>query len=47
MLGMPLHVIVSEKNLARGVVEVKVRATGERTFVPEAELVQQLKQMLA
>ena len=47
LLGMPLQVIVSEKNLARGVFEVKVRATGERTFVPEAELTEQLSKMLA
>jgi len=46
LLGMPFHVIVSEKNLARGVLEVKVRATGERTFVPEVDVVKELKRML-
>jgi prolyl-tRNA synthetase len=46
LLGMPLHVIVSEKNLSRGVLEVKVRATGERIFVPDAELVAELRRRL-
>jgi len=46
LLGMPLHVIVSEKNLAREVVEVKARASGERTFVSEGDIVKELKRML-
>ena len=46
LLGMPLQVIVSEKNLARGVVEVKQRSSGERVFVPEADIVPELKRML-
>ena len=46
LLGMPLQVIVSEKNLSRGLVEVKQRATGERVFVPEADIVPELRRML-
>jgi len=34
LLGMPLQVIVGEKGLKNGQVELKVRKTGERTMVP-------------
>ncbi len=39
LLGMPVQVIVGEKKLAEGKVEVKLRATGERTDVAVTELV--------
>jgi prolyl-tRNA synthetase len=38
LLGCPVQVVVG-RNAAEGVVEVKVRASGERTDVPAAELV--------
>lgn len=34
LLGMPLQVVVGERGLKSGQVEVKVRRTGERTMVP-------------
>lgn len=34
LLGMPLHVIISEKNLKNNEVEVKIRRTGERVKLP-------------
>jgi prolyl-tRNA synthetase len=38
LLGIPLHVIVSEKTLTEGKVELKDRATGSSKLVTEAEL---------
>ncbi|MGZ4804234.1 MAG: proline--tRNA ligase [Acidimicrobiia bacterium] len=39
LIGMPVQVIVGEKGLARGIVERKVRATGERDELPRADAV--------
>ena len=39
LLGMPLNVIVGEKHLKDGNVEIKVRSTGERRIVAQAEAV--------
>jgi prolyl-tRNA synthetase len=39
LLGVPVQLIVGAKGLARGVVERKVRATGERDEVPTADVV--------
>jgi prolyl-tRNA synthetase len=38
LLGMPYQVIVGEKNLANGNIEIKERKTGKRTIVPKGEL---------
>jgi prolyl-tRNA synthetase len=43
LLGMPFQVIVGEKNLAQGKVEIKVRRTGERSYVEKGDLVNHLK----
>src|SRR5512139_3719660 len=39
LIGWPWQVIVGKKGLTKGVVEVKTRATGERTEVPLDEVV--------
>ena len=39
LLGMPVQIIVGAKGLARGIVERKIRATGERDEIPLAEIV--------
>ncbi len=39
LIGMPVQVIVGAKGIARGIVERKVRATGERDEIPRAEAV--------
>lgn len=39
LLGMPVHVIVGDKNLKNGNVEVKLRSTGERNLVVKDEVV--------
>src|SRR5947208_4270310 len=43
LLGMPLIVTLSPRSLAAGGVEVTVRATGERSVRPIAELEAQLR----
>ena len=45
LIGIPRIVIVGERNLAEGVVEVKQRSTGEREKVPLEELVSYLQQV--
>jgi len=42
LIGCPVQVLVGAKGLARGVVEVKVRATGARREVEPQKLVQTL-----
>jgi prolyl-tRNA synthetase len=38
LIGIPINVIVGEKHLKDGCVEVKVRSTGERKIVPVSEV---------
>jgi prolyl-tRNA synthetase len=47
LLGMPYQLIVSEKNLAKGTIEVKNRRTGGRTYVPQGTIVQELRTLIA
>lgn len=46
LLGMPLQVIVGEKNLANGKIEIKVRKSGERILVNSEEVVNKVKELL-
>lgn len=39
LLGMPFQVIVGERNLKQGKIEVKFRKTGERKVIPVADVV--------
>ncbi len=43
LLGMPLHVVVGEKNVVNGKVEVKDRKTGERQIVEKDKIVEYVK----
>jgi prolyl-tRNA synthetase len=47
LLGMPYQVIVGEKNLAAGKIEIKERKTGTRTLVPKADLVATIQNLLS
>jgi prolyl-tRNA synthetase len=47
LLGMPYHVIVGEKNLANGKIEIKERKTGERTLVDAASVIEKIQALLA
>jgi len=46
LLGMPYQVIVSEKNLSQGKLEIKIRKTGERKYVPIEAIVTEIKSFL-
>lgn len=46
LLGMPFQVIVGNKKLAEGKVEVKIRATGERMDVELDELVSKVQELV-
>jgi prolyl-tRNA synthetase len=45
LLGMPYQVIVGEKNLAAGKIEVKERKTGTRRLIPREDLLDELKKL--
>ncbi len=46
LLGMPYQVIVGEKNLAAGKIEIKERKTGERTLVDAADIITKIQALL-
>jgi prolyl-tRNA synthetase len=43
LLGIPVQVVVSPKNLKQGQVEVKDRSSGQRTLIPREELLTYLR----
>ncbi len=47
LLGMPVQVIVGERNLKQGNIELKIRSTGERKIIPVAGALQEIKKYLA
>lgn len=47
LLGMPFQVIVGEKGLKNGQVEIKRRRTGERLMVPIESAVSEVQRLLA
>jgi prolyl-tRNA synthetase len=46
LLGMPFQVIVSEKNLSKGTLEIKERRTGERKYVEIPSILNTLRELL-
>ncbi len=46
LIGFPLRVVISEKTLAKSEIEVKVRATGQTSFLPLASAPTQLPSLL-
>jgi prolyl-tRNA synthetase len=42
LVGVPVQLVVGAKGLAKGIVERKVRATGERDDLPVGEVVGRL-----
>jgi prolyl-tRNA synthetase len=44
LLGMPLHLIVGEKNVVNGNVEVKERSSGNRVIIPLASVVNYVRE---
>ena len=47
LLGMPVQVIVGEKNLAQGKIEIKLRKSGERKLVDRGSLLGTIRGILA
>lgn len=47
LLGMPFHVIVGDKGLKNGQVEIKQRKTGERTMVEVGNSIAEIQKLLA
>ena len=46
LIGIPLRVTLGEKNLRKGLVEVKKRRTGEILLVKKEEAVSRIKEMI-
>jgi prolyl-tRNA synthetase len=46
LLGMPVQVIVGEKNLKENNIEIKIRKTGERNKIPIEKLLDELKELI-
>lgn len=47
LLGMPYQVIIGEKNLALGKIEIKERRTGERSLVDVADAMERIRSLVA
>ena len=47
LIGIPLRITLGEKNLKKGLVEIKKRKTGEVTLVKEEETMLKVKEMVA
>ena len=46
LIGIPLRIVVGQKNLAQGNVELKNRKTGENKLHSLQEIVQEVKQII-
>ena len=46
LMGMPIRVVISPKTMANAEAEVTIRESGEKIFVPIAELIPELKEMI-
>ncbi len=45
LIGIPLQVVIGEKNLKDGLVEIKIRKTGEKVLVAKDQLIEKLKEL--
>lgn len=46
LIGIPLQVIVGEKNLKNGNIEVKIRRTGERVLIPVGDFYNKISELV-
>lgn len=46
LIGLPMHVIVGEKNLKDGKIELKLRRSGERMLVDKSDVISKVKEIL-
>ena len=47
LLGLPIRVVVSPRNMKQGVVEVKLRASSEAAIIATSSLVEYVQGVLA
>ncbi len=45
LIGLPIQVIIGEKNIKEGLVEIKIRKSGEKLLVQKDELLDKLKEL--
>ena len=45
LIGVPVQVIIGEKNIKEGIVEIKNRQTGEKVLIPKEQLIEKLKEL--
>mgnify|MGYP000852643554 CR=1 FL=1 len=45
LIGIPIQIIISNKNLANDNLEIKLRQTGERKFIAIKNIINELKQI--
>jgi prolyl-tRNA synthetase len=46
LIGTPVHIIIGEKNLKNGNVEIKLRKSGERHIISKDDLMNRLPEFL-
>ncbi len=46
LIGIPLQVLVSEKNLKNGKIEIKIRRTGERKLVDQDKIIESIENII-
>ncbi|MBP9192358.1 MAG: hypothetical protein KBF96_07390, partial [Ignavibacteria bacterium] len=47
LIGIPLQVIVGEKNLKEGNVEIKIRRSGERIILKKEDAVEKIMKLIS
>lgn len=45
LIGFPIQVVLGEKNMKQGKVEIKIRATGEKIIVPKEDVLSKLQEI--
>ena len=45
LIGIPLQVVIAERNIKEGLVEIKIRKTGEKILIKKDELIEKLKEL--
>ncbi|MDA3861991.1 MAG: proline--tRNA ligase [Melioribacteraceae bacterium] len=45
LIGIPIQVVISEKNIKENIVEIKIRQTGEKVLIEKDKLLEKLKEL--
>ena len=46
LIGMPIHIIIGEKNLKEGKAEIKIRKSNKRIIVPVSDMEKQVRELI-